>query len=63
LVEGKDQGKGAPMSCAMIYWNSNIDGFFDVFTNFGAVVDIRFLQGKTIGDKKASRQVKLFEEL
>ena len=63
LVEGKDQGKGAPMSCAMIYWNSNIDGFFDVFTKFGAVVDIRFLQGKTIGDKKASRQVKLFEEL
>ena len=32
LVNGKNEGKGAPMSCAMIYWNENIDSFRTVFT-------------------------------
>ncbi len=44
LVQGEDTGKGAPMSCAMVYWNGDIDGFSDVFSEFGAVVDIRSLQ-------------------
>ena len=25
LVNGKDSGKGAPMSCAMVYWGSDIN--------------------------------------
>jgi len=50
LVNGKDQGKGAPMSCAMIYWGKDYERFFDVFSQFGAVVDIRPLQGKQIGE-------------
>lgn len=49
LVEGKDAGKGAPMSCAMIYWGGSIRSFEQVFDAFGAVVDIRSLHGKEIG--------------
>jgi len=41
LVEGKDEGKGAPMSCAVVYWNKRIDVFLGVFNEFGAVVDLR----------------------
>jgi len=63
LVEGKDEGKGAPMACAMIYWNKNIDKFLNVFNEFGAVVDIRPLQGKIIGDKNLIRQPKLFDDI
>jgi len=43
LIEGKDEGKGAPMACAMIYWNQKFDTFHDVFIEYGAVVDIRLL--------------------
>lgn len=61
FVEGKDEGKGAPMSCAMIYWNKNIETFFNVFNEFGAVVDLRSLKGKVIGDKSKLQQPKLFQ--
>ncbi len=44
LVQGKNAGKGAPMSCAMVSWDSNINDFGNVFCAFGAVVDIRALQ-------------------
>jgi hypothetical protein len=63
LVDGKDEGKGAPMSCAMIYWNKDIDIFNEVFIEYGAVVDLRPLQGKLIGDKRKLRQPKLFDEI
>jgi hypothetical protein len=63
LVEGKDGGKGAPMSCAMIYWNKNIETFFDVFNEFGAVVDLRPLQGKIIGERKKFRQMKFSDTI
>jgi hypothetical protein len=62
LVEGKDKGKGAPMSCAMIYWNKAIDTFRDVFNEYGAVVDLRPLHGKVIGDESKLRQPELFED-
>lgn len=62
LVEGKDEGKGAPMSCAMIYWNENMDVFLDVFNEFGAVVDLRPLQGRLIGEKSKFLQTKLFDD-
>ena len=61
LVEGKDEGKGAPMSCAMIYWNKNIDTFLQVFNDFGAVVDLRPLIGKVIGDRSILQQPRLFD--
>lgn len=63
LVEGKDEGKGAPMACAMIYWNESFDKFNNVFSEFGAVVDLRPLQGKLFGEKKKLRQMKFFSEI
>lgn len=44
LIKGKDEGKGAPMSCAMIYWGEDFQKFFDVFIEFGAIIDISLLQ-------------------
>jgi hypothetical protein len=46
LVNGKDGGKGAPMSCAMVYWGHHYDRFEKIFNRFGAVIDIRHLHGK-----------------
>ena len=63
LVDGKDEGKGAPMACAMIYWNKNVEVFRDVFNEFGAVIDIRGLQGKVIGGLHKFQQPKLFQEI
>lgn len=52
LENGQDGGKGAPMSCAVIYWGDNYQTFYDVFIHYGAVIDIRPLNSKTIGKKK-----------
>ncbi len=52
LENGQDVGKGAPMSCAMIYWGQDYDRFYDVFIEFGAVVDISHLQGEEIGTSR-----------
>ena len=49
LVNGKDAGKGAPMSCAMIYWGKDFERFSQVFIRFGAVVNIENLKGTVIG--------------
>lgn len=59
LVDGKDGGKGAPMSCAMVYWGSRFSRFEDVFLHHGAVVDLRSLKGKSFG-KPCDGQGKLF---
>lgn len=60
LVRGKDKGKGAPMSCAMVYWGQNFEIFERVFLKFGAVVDIRSLRDKRIGDRSPAHQERLF---
>ena len=49
LVNGKDAGKGAPMSCAMIYWGKSFERFFQVFICFGAVVNTENLKGVATG--------------
>lgn len=49
LVNGRNGGKGAPMSCAMVYWGRHYRRFFDIFIKFGAVVNLSELHGKTIG--------------
>lgn len=41
LVQGRDDGKGAPMACAAIYWGNNKERFAPVFRQHGAVVDLR----------------------
>ena len=50
LVNGQNGGKGAPMSCAMVYWGRSFERFFTVFSKFGAVVDLRHLRGKRLGE-------------
>lgn len=62
LVNGKDEGKGAPMSCAMVYWGKHYPVFFETFRVFGAVVDLRPLHGKRIGDASNSVQLHLATE-
>jgi hypothetical protein len=49
LENGKDDGKGAPMACSMVYWGDRIERFESVFIPHGAVVDIRNLHGREIG--------------
>jgi hypothetical protein len=49
LVDGRDGGKGAPMSCAMIYWGAHYERFEKIFIRFGAVVDVRHLHDKEVG--------------
>ncbi len=51
LENGRNGGKGAPMSCAMIYWGRNYQTFFDIFIKFGAVVNIESLHELEIGLK------------
>jgi hypothetical protein len=60
LVEGQNGGKGAPMACAMIYWGTRYDGFAACFIRFGAVVDIRPLQGRPINAHIYDRAPALF---
>jgi hypothetical protein len=50
LENGKDSGKGAPMSCAMVYWGKSFERFVNVFMPFGAVVSLENLKGVAIGD-------------
>jgi len=62
LVDGKDEGKGAPMSCAMVYWGKHVARFDEVFTPFGAVLDLRDLQGKPVGASRDERHSLLFAD-
>lgn len=58
LEDGKDAGKGAPMACAMVYWGNNYSKFYEVFIEYGAVVDISNLIGEHIGQDR--KNLKLF---
>jgi hypothetical protein len=60
LVDGRDEGKGAPMSCAMIYWGRHFSRFEEVFLPFGAVVDLRRLHGKALGVSEEAGRMLLF---
>lgn len=52
LENGQDVGKGAPMACAMVYWGDNYLKFYEVFIQYGAVIDISNLIGEQIGDDR-----------
>ena len=51
LEDGDKEGKGAPMSCAMVYWGKKYEKFFSTFLKFGAVVDLRQLIDQSIGEE------------
>lgn len=57
LVNGENGGKGAPMSCAMIYWGGRVEDFGRVFTKHGAVLDLRPLRGIAIGESHKAGQM------
>ncbi len=40
------------LKCAMVYWSDKIDKFTNIFIEYGAIVDIRPLQNKIIGNIK-----------
>lgn len=61
LVDGRGGGKGAPMSCAMVYWGRRVERFETVFFAYGAVVDVRGLHGKAIGFARENGQTLLFD--
>lgn len=63
LENGQNGGKGAPMACAMIYWGNNYEKFYDVFINYGSVVDIRPLKKVKIGPERNNLQKTLFTEV
>ena len=44
LQNGKDEGKGAPMACAMIYYGHDPEKFHKVFQKHGAVVSLNNLK-------------------
>ena len=58
LVQGKDEGKGAPMSCAMVYWGKKPNEFFKIFIKHGAVVPLEQLHDCDIC--KSTSQAALF---
>ena len=59
MENGQSGGKGAPMACAAVYWGKNFPKFYDVFIEFGAVIDIRSLIGVKIGTQRKNRQMQL----
>jgi hypothetical protein len=63
LVDGRDVGKGAPMACAMIYWGKNYERFSQVFSQHGAVVDLRPLIGRRMSKYDELVQPLLLGEL
>jgi hypothetical protein len=58
LINGIDKGKGAPMSCAMLYWGSDFERFYNVFIRYGAVLDLRPLSGVAIGSANSNGKEK-----
>lgn len=62
LVNGENGGKGAPMSCAMIYWGKDHERFQAVFSRFGAVLSLEELMGQASPENHAP-QIELVSEL
>jgi DNA N-6-adenine-methyltransferase (Dam) len=62
LVNGQNGGKGAPMSCAMIYWGTSPDQFRSVFEKFGAVLGLQELQQPGVAWGLGAPQLELVSE-
>jgi len=57
LVNGKNGGKGAPMSCAMVYWGGNHVEFALVFREFGAVLSLQDIAFPTQSQRSNGQSV------
>lgn len=62
LVNGENGGKGAPMSCAMIYWGTDHARFVSVFKRFGAVLNLEELMKLGTPRDGEVRQMELVSE-
>lgn len=60
LEFGKDTGKGAPMSCCLVYWGGRVKALERAFVKHGAPVDLRGLRGLELGGVKVDSQLKIF---
>jgi hypothetical protein len=40
MINGELDVKGAPMSCAMIYLGTDVSRFVDLFSHYGAALDV-----------------------
>jgi hypothetical protein len=56
LENGEEGGKGAPMSCCLIYWGHCFDKFVRCFSSLGAVVNVKDVP---LPDTKHNRQLAL----
>lgn len=56
LVNGEVSVRGAPMSCAMVYWGDRFVRFQETFLKFGAALDLRPLHAES---HMAMRQLRL----
>lgn len=59
LENGLDIGKGAPMSCCIVYWGEDFPKFNDIFIDFGAVIDLTSLQNTEIGLERKKHKLVL----
>lgn len=50
-IDGHEDPKGAPMSCAMIYWGNNDKKFQNIFSEFGCSISTTNIIGMTFGKK------------
>ena len=60
LEDGLDIGKGAPMSCSIVYWGERYEEFYSEFIGFGAVVDLTSLQGEAIGTDRNKMKISFY---
>jgi len=56
LENGQEGGKGAPMSCCLVYWGSRFSDFENQFKNLGAVVSVKDVHAP---DTRENRQLQL----
>jgi hypothetical protein len=63
LVNGENGGKGAPMSCAMIYWGDDAERFVRIFKKFGAVLSLAELMVNGATHHEGSLQPELVSEI
>jgi hypothetical protein len=62
LVNGQNGGKGAPMSCAMIYWGEDYERFLRLFRKFGAVLRLDELKRPEAAVSSDEPQMELVSE-
>jgi hypothetical protein len=61
LVNGENGGKGAPMSCAMIYWGTDHERFTSIFLKFGAVLSLETVPAPHA--ERSNSQIELLSEV